>query len=265
MTIGPVGYEPLLEVHLDNIVVTSSLNDIRLLTAESCRVSIDLFLNACRWPLIKHSQVRGELPSPLKWNGERQWKFVASLRQPVIYILRDHINMFSDLGKDWVSGSSTDYYHFIPTIYAFELDLHHFEVNLYVNDQNIIDKPLVKDENGARILSYSKKLRADTIPAILTMQGPRLHHEAQIPANIYLPEATLIPFIVEAQHLSFALSLPRWNTRASKYANRMGRVGFCLMVASYRYYADVHEENIEQLRLDITVRLFAVMTAFFGC
>lgn len=39
MVIGPKGYEPLLEVHLDSIVVTSSLNDIRLLTAETCRVS----------------------------------------------------------------------------------------------------------------------------------------------------------------------------------------------------------------------------------
>lgn len=39
MVAGPKGYEPLLEVHLDSIAITSSLNDIRLLTAESCRVS----------------------------------------------------------------------------------------------------------------------------------------------------------------------------------------------------------------------------------
>jgi hypothetical protein len=94
-------------------------------------------------------QVRGELPSPLKWNGERQWTFAAALRQPVIYILRDHINMFVDLGKDWVSGSPVDFYRFIPMIYAFELDMYHFELNFYVNDQNIIDKPLIRDENGA--------------------------------------------------------------------------------------------------------------------
>lgn len=40
MVIGPKGYEPLLEVHLDSLVVTSSLNDIRLINAESCRVSV---------------------------------------------------------------------------------------------------------------------------------------------------------------------------------------------------------------------------------
>ena len=33
------GYHPLLEVHLDSVTVSSSLNDIRVLTTESCRVS----------------------------------------------------------------------------------------------------------------------------------------------------------------------------------------------------------------------------------
>jgi hypothetical protein len=35
---GPVGYISRLEAHLDSVVVTSSLNDIRLVAAESCRV-----------------------------------------------------------------------------------------------------------------------------------------------------------------------------------------------------------------------------------
>lgn len=39
MVIGPDGYESRLEVHLDTIEVTSSLNDIKVITAESCRVS----------------------------------------------------------------------------------------------------------------------------------------------------------------------------------------------------------------------------------
>lgn len=39
MVIGPDGYESRLEVHLDTVEVTSSLNDIKVITAESCRVS----------------------------------------------------------------------------------------------------------------------------------------------------------------------------------------------------------------------------------
>lgn len=38
MVTGPDGYEPRLEVHLDTVSVTSSLNDIKLIAAESCRV-----------------------------------------------------------------------------------------------------------------------------------------------------------------------------------------------------------------------------------
>ena len=35
------GYESTLEVHLDSATVTSSLNDIRLVQAEACRVGED--------------------------------------------------------------------------------------------------------------------------------------------------------------------------------------------------------------------------------
>lgn len=36
------GCHPLLEVHLDNMTVSSRLNDIHVLTTESCRVSGEL-------------------------------------------------------------------------------------------------------------------------------------------------------------------------------------------------------------------------------
>lgn len=70
------------------------------------------------------------------------------LRQPVLYLLRDHINMFTDLGKDWTSGPPADYQKFVPMIYRFKFEMHNYELNLYANDQNIIDKPLLRDENG---------------------------------------------------------------------------------------------------------------------
>ena len=123
------GYEPSLNVHLDTVTVTSSLNDIRLITAESC-------------------VVRCELPSSLVWNHQRQWTFTIILRKPILFLLRDHINMFTDLGKDWASGPPTNYNRFIPMIYALDIRLEHFELNMYVNDHNIIDKPLLRDENG---------------------------------------------------------------------------------------------------------------------
>jgi hypothetical protein len=60
--------------------------------------------------------------------------------------------MFADLSRDWTTGPPTEWHHFVPTMYSLELNLHHFNLNLYANDQNIIDKPLTKDENSSYIL-----------------------------------------------------------------------------------------------------------------
>ena len=145
------GYEPTLHVHLDTVTVTSSLNDIRVLTADSCVVSERrALLSSCMthdrpW----YTQVRAEMPSPLKWNDQRQWTFAITLRRPVFYLLRDHINMFTDLAKDWVSGPPANYERFIPMVYKVEVNLQNYEINTYVNDHNIIDKPLIREENGA--------------------------------------------------------------------------------------------------------------------
>jgi len=145
MVTGPEGYEPRLEVHLDTVSVTSSLNDIKLIAAESCRVRI---YDISMAHILNITQVHASFPSPLVWNAERRWSFSVSLRQPVVYLLRDHVNMFTDLTRDWTSGPPIGGNYFVPTIYVFELHLHQFELNLYANDQNIIDKPLVKEENS---------------------------------------------------------------------------------------------------------------------
>lgn len=88
------------------------------------------------------------MPSPLEWNGPRQWDFHIRLRKPVMYLIREHVNMFTDLGRDWSAGPLSDYYRFVPTVYTVDFDLRMFELNAYVNDHNIIDKPSIREENG---------------------------------------------------------------------------------------------------------------------
>jgi hypothetical protein len=88
------------------------------------------------------------MPSPLKWDASRQWMFTVSLSQPIFYLLRDHINMFTDLGKDWSSGPPSNYFTWVPMRYFIILDFHEYEINTYVNDHNIIDKPLREEDNG---------------------------------------------------------------------------------------------------------------------
>ncbi len=146
------GYEPTLEVHIDTLVVTSSLNDIELVTSESCRVRPFFPVHiTIPFDADSASQVRCELPSPLKWNDSRTWDIAVSLRKPILYLLRDHITMLVDLGKDWASGPPSDFFRFVPTVYSFQLEMRYFELNLYANDHNIIDKPLIKEENGTSV------------------------------------------------------------------------------------------------------------------
>ena len=60
------GYEPSLNVHLDTVTVTSSLNDIRLITADSCVVSLD-FCTVRRVSLIQTN--RSDVSSLLRCDG----------------------------------------------------------------------------------------------------------------------------------------------------------------------------------------------------
>lgn len=84
----------------------------------------------------------------MKWDAHRQWRFNTSLRHPRLLLLRDHITLFADLGKDWATGPPSDYYTWTPITYAVDFDMRNYELNLYVNDHNIIDKPQLREENG---------------------------------------------------------------------------------------------------------------------
>lgn len=69
-----------------------------------------------------------------------------------MFLFRDHINMLTDLGRDWSSGPPHDFNTYIPMIYGVNLGLSEFELNLFANDHNVVDKPLSRDDNGAYML-----------------------------------------------------------------------------------------------------------------
>jgi hypothetical protein len=163
--------------------------------------------------------------------------------------------MFTDLGKDWAAGPPSDYYRFVPTLYVVELELHHYELNLYVNDHNIIDKPLIRDENGQflLVLFFSPCLN---IEALFTARGTRLKSFTEIPSDTFRPESTTIPFSIELPDVSLNLSLPRWNTwalHAPKDGSSIAKVRVLKADGFYRYFSEVRDDNVEQLKLTITV------------
>ncbi|OBZ68136.1 hypothetical protein A0H81_11866 [Grifola frondosa] len=183
-------------------------------------------------------RVRCHLPTPLTWNGKRQWTFAISLRQPSLYLLRDHVNMLTDLGKDWSSGPPSDYCLFVPMMYVIDLDMHNYEINTYVNDHNIIDKPLIKEEN-----------------ALLTLRGTHFRHGTQLPLTKYRPDATTVSFWIEAPDVAVSLTLPRWNTSGlypTPDRSDLGHISMLHLDASYRYHAETRKNNIDHLKLEFS-------------
>jgi hypothetical protein len=88
------------------------------------------------------------MPTPLQWDARRDWTFDVNLDQVRTFLLRDHTTLIGDLAKDWNSGPTGDFDHFVPMDYQFNFCLTNFEIKLYLNDFNIINQPLALDENG---------------------------------------------------------------------------------------------------------------------
>ena len=96
--------------------------------------------------------------SPIVWNEHREWDFACSIREPQIFLLRDHVFLFQDLIKDWTSTPPADLLHFIPVTYNFNINIYEPLIYLCVNEHNIISNPNASDDNGkAIIINYIKR------------------------------------------------------------------------------------------------------------
>src|SRR6266540_393144 len=89
------------------------------------------------------------------------------------------------------------------------------------------------------------------------MRGPTLKTSVTIPSNMFRPESTSIPFTVSAPGVVGNFSLPRWSTHAlnaQKDGISLFKTESFNINGSYRFFAEVREEYVEQLKLDFNVR-----------
>jgi len=76
------------------------------------------------------------------------------------------------------------------------------------------------------------------------------------PSNKFRSETTCIPFTISAPNLIGNFSLPRWSTHAlnpqqegiSLFKTQLFNLG-----GSYRFFAEVRDDHVEQLKFDIQV------------
>ncbi|KAG9009804.1 hypothetical protein FRB93_005075 [Tulasnella sp. JGI-2019a] len=221
MVAGDAGYLNTLEVHLPGAAVTSSVNGTKFWTNESCRIMCDM-------------------PAPLKWDTHRRWEFDITLTTPVIYLLRDHVTLITDLIHDWASGPPSDFNTWVPTVYSLKFGLKDYTFKLYLNDHNVIDHPLVDENNSLFLLT-----------------GTSFDAQVVIPSDRFRPSHSTVTFSFELPDAAFAMSLPDWNTHSLFTKSRplpLGTIGSVRLDCSYMSCAEVRDDNIDKLNIDFKGR-----------
>ncbi|KAL8971001.1 MAG: hypothetical protein Q9183_001264 [Haloplaca sp. 2 TL-2023] len=171
------GYRNLLNLDVKNPKMSSSVNHALLLRAQAANISCDLSY-------------------PLRWNEMRRWNIGVDAEGLELFLLRDHIFLFTDLVNDWSVGPPADFYTFVPFVYKIDLRLEDFNLYFNANDSNVINDPSSLEEN-----------------TFLTIWGRRLNATLQIPLLSLRPSRNEITFDVDAQDGGFKLFTPPWNTQ----------------------------------------------------
>lgn len=115
MVASSAGYDTMLELHIDQLCIFSSLNYQKFFETRLCRVSC-------------------QLPSPLVWDATHHWTINVNMQQPELFLLRDHTYLLTDLIRDWTSGPPVDYDHFVPFLYNVNLNISDYRLHIYLNE-----------------------------------------------------------------------------------------------------------------------------------
>lgn len=243
------GFTAILEVDLRKITASSSVNQFEFLRADRCTI-------------------RSIMPTPHKWNAERSWDVQVKLVKPSIKLLRDHINLFTDITKDWTSTpplpdsaeeakqmEAEGYNRFVPITYVLGVTLENYRLDLYANDHNIIDWPLSHVDNcELSLVLAASELKSFFNSAILSLTGQTLSTNVSILSNEFRPEFSTIPFTITAPGVNLMLSMPKWNTHsafATPRTSDISHIRSFSISGAYTSYAEVRPDAVDRLILDI--------------
>lgn len=167
MVTGPQGYETLLEIHIVNLLISTSVNYAHMLKARTCHVS-------------------AQMPVPLGWDEARTWFFDITLSKgpedthSEVILLRDHVNLLTDMVSDFLSGPSASYELFVPVSYSIKIALVDLCLTLFLNEGNIINNPTEKSDN-----------------TLLLLKAPKTSVDLQIPSQVFQQAISQVSFHVE--------------------------------------------------------------------
>nr|KAJ3422086.1 hypothetical protein HK105_001223 [Polyrhizophydium stewartii] len=96
------------------------------------------------------------LASPLTWNGLRDWRFLWTLSDCDVYLLREHITLVMDVVKDLNSQPPPGLAYFSPSIYTIDFDFQNLKIWFNINPMNVIRNHNDAHENDYVILTSQR-------------------------------------------------------------------------------------------------------------
>ncbi len=229
------GYKNLLSLDIRQPKMTSSVNHGLLLKAQTAVISCDLSY-------------------PLRWNEMRQWAIEIESAGLELFMLRDHIFLFTDIVSDWTVGAPEDYYTFVSFLYRISFQLADFQLHLNANDSNVINDPASMEEN-----------------TFLTIWGRNLLACLELPLVSFRPARNEITFDIDAQDGGFKLSRPPWNTQhVFLKTTEVATMKDLRIDGGYDYCSSTSSALTDILRMNVhgvspRIRLYGFLVRAFMC
>ncbi|KAK9372064.1 uncharacterized protein V1513DRAFT_467019 [Lipomyces chichibuensis] len=187
------------------------------------------------WSAKSH-KIRGDLTSPLQWNGLQTWIFDNDASSVEAFLLREHVTIFTDMISDFSSVPDTTYASFIPQKFLIKLSLSNFSLYLNVNDSNIISNPTDFDDN-----------------IFLGFGGAKLDANIVVPLDQISPIVNEVRFRLNAEVIDFLLHAPPWHTQASFLPSKnLGKAKDFELVGSYTFTESPRSLPIDTLSMDLS-------------
>ncbi|KAL8920220.1 MAG: hypothetical protein Q9208_006385 [Pyrenodesmia sp. 3 TL-2023] len=227
------GYRNLLDLDVRAPEMSSSVNHGLLLSAKKAFISCDL-------------------SNPLPWSAMRQWAVNVDCSGLELFLLRDHIFLFTDMISDWTTGPPGDFYTFVPFVYTMNLGFADFNLHLNANDSNVVNNPASMEEN-----------------TFVTVWARNLDANLRIPLTSFQPSRNEIPFAIDAQHGGFKLSRPPWNTQhVFVESPDVATMEDLKIDGSYNYFSATSPELTDILRMNVhgispRIRLYGFLIRAF--
>ncbi|KAL8762526.1 MAG: hypothetical protein Q9184_001486 [Pyrenodesmia sp. 2 TL-2023] len=227
------GYRNLLDLDVRAPEMSSSVNHGLLLSAKKALISCDL-------------------SNPLAWGAMRQWAVNIDCSGLELFLLRDHIFLFTDMISDWTNGPPGDFYTFVPFVYTMNLGFTDFNLHLNANDSNVINNPASIEEN-----------------TFVTVWARNLDANIRIPLTSFQPSHNEIPFLIDAQQGGFKLSRPPWNTQYEFVESPdVATMEDLKIDGSYNYFSATSSDLTDILRMNVhgispRIRLYGFLIRAF--